>query len=735
MSHCVRDRLPAVLLVLAAGWWVFGYMATRGDAGVPSYDIYASYYPNIVYGLRSLREGHGFLWNPLQNCGQPFPPATVLSAFYPLNLVFLVLDVDHGVLVIAFLHLTLAGLGTYRLCRELGLGRPAAFCGAISLELGNHLCWLAGWNPIPILGAFVWLPWALLWCERALREPTRRAGLWLGLVLALSLLAAFPQNTMFIYEVLALRILWEAATVGRRAVLRASGALALGLLLPLALAAAQLLPAVEFARRSVRDHPLQLVEIRGGSPFFGWEAFRKALASRAYNLWPGSIVFAALAPLAIATRATRRQAVFYALVVVLSVALAIDGPVLRAYLHTPFGRTFRFPDRRLWIAGFGAAMLTALGADALACAPLGGRVGRPLLVLAGAALLWGLGGIRPPLPELCAVAALVLLAALAPPPRVPDNGSLATAVAVAAVVATFTLFTSRYTFFTYVDWRALLTRDAPVLETLRSRMTPQDRFYAVAPNLRSGLTQKVASMTGLPSIVDYEPQTSRRFAELEVMMRLDRPMVSNNDYNLRFTRAPQNRRILDLLAARYLLVDTGAEQLSAEQRTSLREITTADGVVLYENPLAFPRAFYVPRALVEPDAARRVQALASGTVDLHRTVVLDAEPPAGVASGPAEAAGVVQIDADRSERVQLRARTDAPGFVVLTDQDYPGWSVTVNGEPAPVLTANHAFRAVPVPRGDSTVVWTYRPWRVWAGLTVSLVTLAAVILGLVTRRA
>src|SRR5262249_13240939 len=251
MSRHVRDSLPAVLLVLAAGWWVFGHTATRGNAGIRSYDIYASSYPNIVYALRSLREGHGFLWNPLPNCRQPFPPATALSAFYPLNLVFLVLDVDHGVRAIAFLHLVLAGLGIYRLCRELGLGRPAAFSGAISLELGSHLCWLAGWHPIPILGSFVWLPWALLWCERALRAPTRRAGLWLGLVLALSLLAAFPQNTMFIYQLLALRIAWEAVTVDTRPVVRASGMLALGLLLPVELAAAQLIPGSEFAARSL----------------------------------------------------------------------------------------------------------------------------------------------------------------------------------------------------------------------------------------------------------------------------------------------------------------------------------------------------------------------------------------------------------------------------------------------------------------------------------------------------
>src|SRR5215813_10403187 len=137
----VRDRLPSLpfpaLLVLAAGWWVFGYMARRPEgAGLPSFDIYASSYPNIVYALRSLREGHGLLWNPLQNCGQPFPPATALSAFYPLHLVFLIADVDRGVLVIAFLHLVIAALGTYLLCREIGaVPRRSAAPSASSWEL------------------------------------------------------------------------------------------------------------------------------------------------------------------------------------------------------------------------------------------------------------------------------------------------------------------------------------------------------------------------------------------------------------------------------------------------------------------------------------------------------------------------------------------------------------------------------------------------------------------------
>src|SRR5262249_28605465 len=217
---------------------------------------------------------------------------------------------------------------------------------------------------------------------------------------------------------------------------RASGVLALGLLSPLALAAAQLLPAAEFAAGSLRGHRLQLIEMRSGHPLLDWASFRAAAAERSYEL-PGSIVFAALAPLAVANPGTRRQAVFYALVFALFAALAVDGPVLRLYLHAPFGlgRAFRFPDRHLWIAGLGAALLTALGAQALARAPTGGRIGRPLLVLAGATVMWGVGGTRPPLPELCTVAALALLAALAPLPRAAGDGSLATAVAGAAARA------------------------------------------------------------------------------------------------------------------------------------------------------------------------------------------------------------------------------------------------------------------------------------------------------------
>jgi hypothetical protein len=447
-----------VLLVLAAGWWVFVFVVGRIGTGIPSFDIYASSYPNIVYALRSLRYGHGFFWNPFQNCGQPFPPATAISAFYPLNLVFLGFDADRGLIVIAFVHLALAAVGTYTLCREIGLGRAAALCGAISFELGYYLPAFALWHPVPILGSLVWLPWALLWCERGLRAPNLRAGLWLGIVLALSLLAAFPQNTLFIYQVILLRMMWEVTVRRRRAVLNAAGVLTLGLLLAPAMGAVQLLPASEFAVRSVRGHQLQLGDL---APYglLDWTALRKVLATRDYPIWlgwPAPIVFAALTPLAFVTRATRRQALFYAIVCALFVALAIDGPVLRLYLSLPLGGTFRMPSRFLWVAGFGACMLTALGAEAIVHAPADARLRLPLLVLLGAGALWLLGGTRPPRQELWALAGLALVAAFASRPHAGDPPGL-TAAGVVLVVAGLMLYAAQLPkWLTYADGAALL---------------------------------------------------------------------------------------------------------------------------------------------------------------------------------------------------------------------------------------------------------------------------------------
>jgi len=52
----------------------------------------------------------------------------------------------------------------------------------------------------------------------------------------------------------------------------------------------------------------------------------------------------------------------------------------------------------------------------------------------------------------------------------------------------------------------------------------------------------------------------------------------------------------------------------------------------------------------------------------------------------------------------------------------PGWRATLDGGAAPLLRANVAFRAVPVPAGRHEVELRYRPRSLILGLLVTAVT-------------
>jgi hypothetical protein len=152
----------------------------------------------------------------------------------------------------------------------------------------------------------------------------------------------------------------------------------------------------------------------------------------------------------------------------------------------------------------------------------------------------------------------------------------------------------------------------------------------------------------------------------------------------------------------------------------LEPVATIDGLYprpirIYRVPGALPRAYAVAAA-ERLDGIEALRRLAAPGFDASATVILADGDPGARPAGPA---GQVEVEELAPDRVRLEARLDEPGFVVLLDSHDPGWRVSVDGQPAELLRANVAFRAVAVPAGEHAVEFVYRPASLRAGLALS----------------
>ena len=73
--------------------------------------------------------------------------------------------------------------------------------------------------------------------------------------------------------------------------------------------------------------------------------------------------------------------------------------------------------------------------------------------------------------------------------------------------------------------------------------------------------------------------------------------------------------------------------------------------------------------------------------------------------------------------------------MILRDAFYPGWTASVDGEPAPIHRANVIFRALQVPAGQSRVVFAFEPhlWRAALGAGLILWFAALLLLVMLLR--
>ncbi|MBI2386523.1 MAG: hypothetical protein HYV14_10975 [Elusimicrobia bacterium] len=97
-------------------------------------------------------------------------------------------------------------------------------------------------------------------------------------------------------------------------------------------------------------------------------------------------------------------------------------------------------------------------------------------------------------------------------------------------------------------------------------------------------------------------------------------------------------------------------------------------------------------------------------------------------------AGTSKIGSYRPGRVTARIDAVGEGRVVLSEMDYPGWRVFVDGRPAPKVLFAQAFPSVVVPAGGHDVLFVFRSWSLIMGAGISLLSVLALVLAVSGRR-
>ncbi len=176
-----------------------------------------------------------------------------------------------------------------------------------------------------------------------------------------------------------------------------------------------------------------------------------------------------------------------------------------------------------------------------------------------------------------------------------------------------------------------------------------------------------------------------------------------------------------LCATRYYLHDPETEPTFAvDDAERFRLLTTLDGIEVYENLKAQPRAFLVGALEAEPDGDALFERMRSPDYDPLAIALTTSQegPPVGAwPDAPGDEAGEAKVTArtTRDVVIDVNARQDA--VLVLADAHYPGWEAAIDGEPAKGFSVYNAFRGVIVPKGEHTVEWRYWP----ASFTLDLV--------------
>lgn len=764
----LTDR-KAVLILMGLVLLFFWPLLARptGVLYSPWSDLLAEHIPAKRFLLRSYQtHGEIPLWCPLQFAGSPFVHDPQVAIFYPLHLPLLLLGEEHVGIALSWLtvlHLMLAAGLTYLYARSSNMTRFGSLITAVGYTFGTRwMGHLVGGGQY-ITAGLAWMPLVLLCLEKAIQQnhvfPTRtqRGGfLWAtlaGISYALIVLSTHPQWTFYAGLMIALWTMATVVTPTRASILRWLGYGIWTVTLAVLLSAIQLMPTLEAAGQTIRTvggmapqqvgASLQTWAFLIGPTLLDWpNFFRWEDRGGQALLW---LLCAISAPLLMRGRIRAQAGVCLFLML-----LGGGGSALLS--SVPGFNLFRQSPRIWIIAGFPIAVLAGRFSELLFCTGMEQsqrqRLTRTWWIMGGIALI------------ITAIPVMVL---------VGQGRQIPTHVYWFLVPLLFggAVWVLRQKRLTRPEWKLiwilLLLADlwtiswafaevryekdifkppecVVVLEQQQERGRVWDGIsFTERGRLGTPLGEGVplGMIHNLECVRGYNPLDKYRYRTyLQLIAGSDKPLKAlGNDFTWPVIgeMPPRNRSLINLLNVRYFLVPenlaprgSGWTKLGEDPAPVAFNSNIGGRLELpphgiYRNDQALPRAFMVYDAKQFSPDRDLLKTMTAPDLDFSKTVLLETPVSQAIPQSD-KGTGSSEITRYEPNHVEIRVTTDAPGYLVLVDSWFPGWTCSIDGKPVPIHKANYAFRAVEVPGGTHHVRFDFRPKSYVRGRWISEIT-------------
>ncbi|GAB3906884.1 YfhO family protein [Larkinella knui] len=186
--------------------------------------------------------------------------------------------------------------------------------------------------------------------------------------------------------------------------------------------------------------------------------------------------------------------------------------------------------------------------------------------------------------------------------------------------------------------------------------------------------------------------------------------------NLRQTPgSPNYNNVINMLNTRYFLV----------QPQSANPQQAPGPPVAQPNPGALGNAWFVNNYRLVPNANAEMQALDS--LNTAQTAVVDqrfAEQLNGLNIQPDSAANTIRLTSYKPNELTYESNARSEQLAVFSEIYYNvrnEWKATIDGKEVPHLRADYVLRAMRVPAGKHTIVFTFDPVSIRVGKVVDLI--------------